>query len=503
MIAALPAIERIGSSLRVLGDLAKTRRLGGYDPYPFQRLAHRRRSGKWQDGRFEDFGVVAKQALLSAGNQNGKTEFGCADTAIHATGDYPAWWDGPDFTELLRLYPLIWVGGANNDRVRDVCQAALCGNPVDPDAWGTGWIPKERLKDRVLKTGVRNGYDSITVLHKAGFLVTIAFKSYDASLLDWAGQPVALVLLDEEPPREIYSQCLARTIATQGYIFMTFTPEHGATEIITQYMTELQPGQLLMFVGWEDARHEDGRTHLAEATKTQLLRAFMPHEREMRTRGLPVFGRGLVFPLDLEQVLCDPFSIHPGMPRVGGLDFGAGGVNHPTAAAWLACDRDAKARWMYWEYKSRSTEPAVHAQGFKAQGSWIPFGWPHDGHRREAYASAGIANLYRGMGVRLLMDHASNEDGSQIIEPGFLLLYNEMLEGTFKIFRTLTETQAEFKTFHRSEKDGSIVPRNDDLLSAMRIARLSDRFAIPADRTDVPQRPEFANGVFDYDPRAA
>lgn len=475
-------LEGMLGDIEALRTRASVFQLGGYDPYPFQMAFHRGRSGKWQEGRFEDHGVVAKQILLSAGNQAGKTRCGAADVAIHATGEYPAWWDGPDMVEMLRRFPLIWCGGANNDRVRDICQHQLCGDPNNPAKWGMGFLPKAALVDRILKAGVRNAFDSVIVRHKAGFLVTIAFKSYDSSLLDWAGEPVALIWLDEEPPQIVYSQCVTRTTATGGWVKMTFTPEHGATEVVSGFLTALKPGQLLLLVGLDDAQHPDGRRHLDPETRAQLEQVYQPYERDMRIRGLPVLGSGAVFPLALETILCDPFPIAPAMPRLYGLDFGRGGQNHATAAVWMAFDPDAKTAWVYDCYKSIATETAVHGQAFRTRGAWIPAAWPHDGHRKESYATAGVAQMYRDMGLNLLHTHAvydegNDDDGTISVEPGIFLMYRAMLEGRFKVFRNLLAWQEEFRMYHRSEKDSSIVDRNDDLMSATRIGYVSRRRA--------------------------
>jgi len=490
-------LEGLLGDIEALRRRTETFRLGGYDPYPFQQAFHRSQSGKWQAGEFDDHRSRAWQVMLSAGNQAGKTQCGGADVAIHATGEYPSWWEGPDLMETLRRFPLIWCGGANNDRVRDICQAQLCGDPNDPASWGTGWVPKAALVDRVLKSGVRNAYDTATVRHKAGFIVTLAFKSYDSSLLDWAGQPVSLIWLDEEPPQIVYSQCLARTTASGGWIKMTFTPEHGATEVVSGFLTNLKAGQLLLLVGLDDARHPDGRTHLNASRRAQLEGAYLPHELAMRVRGLPVLGAGAVFPLAVETILCDPFSIPPTMPRLYGMDFGRGGVNHPTAVAWLAFDPDAKTTFVYDTYKSSATEAAVHVQAVRSRGDWIPGAWPHDGHRKESYATDGVAAGYREMGLRLLSSHATNDDGTILVEPGIFQMYRAMLEGRFKVFRNLMAWQEEFRLYHRAERDNSIVDRKDDLMSATRIAFLVRRKAIPADSHWLENRPAVAQGTYD------
>lgn len=495
-------IRNLTMNMDALEKRAKFHKLGDYDPYPFQMAFHERRAGKWINGTFEGHGGggEAFQTLLSAGNQSGKTEAGGSDMAYHATGEYPVGWKGPDLSKILKKYPLMWAGGANNDTVRDIGQNSLCGDPLDPTSLGTGWIPKDAIVSKVLKPNVRNAFNSVSVRHKDGMLVSIGFKSYESGELDWAGRPVALIWLDEEPPYKLYSQCMARTTASQGYLGMTFTPEKGATQVVSGFLTDLKDGQQLLLVGHDDACHPDGRTHLNPIRRKQLEQAYMPHERDMRIRGLPVLGSGSVFPIALNTILCSPFLIPDEMPRICGLDFGSGGSNHPTAAAWFAFDPDAKTGWWYDAYKSPETQPAIHAAAIRGRGDWIPCTWPHDGHRREAYANGVVATGYRNLGLRLLSSHATNDDGSNAVEPGIFEMYQAMTEGRFKIFETLTAVHQEFGMYHRDENN-QIVDRGDDLMSAGRLAYISRRKAIPKGRADRPQRSEIIPGTHDYDPR--
>ena len=59
-------------------------RLKYYKPYPKQR-------------DFHAAGATARERLLMAGNQLGKTLAGGFEVAMHATGRYPDWWRGKRF----------------------------------------------------------------------------------------------------------------------------------------------------------------------------------------------------------------------------------------------------------------------------------------------------------------------------------------------------------------------------------------------------------------------
>ena len=502
-------IEQVADLARRLRKKGAAFKLGGYDPYPFQRQYH-----ACYEGRFtsphpgpKDHGKPAWQILTSAANQIGKTKMGSSDVAIHALGDYPPWWkdDWPNLTELLREYPEIWCGGENNGRVRDIAQSALLGDAADPSKFGTGLIPKSAIQSTVNKEGVSGAYDSVTVRHKAGFNVTIKFKAYQSTLLDWAGTPVSLIWLDEEPPAPYYSQSLARTITTGGYVKMTFTPEKGQTTLISNFMGSLTPGQAFLIAGWDDAQHPDGRNHFPDGHLDLLLAAFMPHEREMRSKGIPVLGSGMVFPVALGLVVIDPIMLPLHAAHICGMDFGSGGVNHPTAAAWWAFDRDAKMAYLYACYKSSATGIAEHATAVRSKGPWIPVAWPHDGHRREAYATEGIANAYRNAGVNMRHTHFLDPDtGTNAIEPGILAMHQAM-EGTstdwsIKIFTTCHEYLQEHQMYHRSEKDSRIVPVNDDVVSGARIGFRSARYAVQEERHRQVHVPGVAEGAGTWNP---
>lgn len=499
----------IDSSFGALDQLrrrSEVNRLRGYEPYPFQRAYHRCESGHWETGAFKqrsDVDVTAKQVLLSASNQIGKSQGGYADDAFHATGDYPDWWDGPDLTEHLRRFPEMWIGGPNNDKVRDIGQKYLCGDPRSPEKWGTGWVPKDALVGKTPKRGVSNAHDSVQVRHKAGFIVHIVFKSYDAALLDWTGETVGFIHLDEEPPDVIYNQCLARMIASGGYVKMTFTPEAGQKQVLSQFITDLQEGQLLIFAGLNEARHEDGRTHLDERSLKQLLGAIPAHEYELRTTGKPILGAGAVFPVVESLIRMDePILLSPTYPRICGMDFGSGGVNHPTAAVWLAVDRDSKMTYVYDGYRSSAVEMAVHAAAVRRQGPWIPVAWPHDGNRATSYGGPTLRNEYAKLGVNMLSNNFTNPDEKGFaVEPGITAMLVAMQEGRFKVFPHMSEWFEEYRLYHRSEKDNSIVPKRDDLMSATRVAFQSTRYAqVEEMRHQLHARPQVAQGARTWNP---
>lgn len=443
---------------RTLDKRRRDNRLAYYRPYPFQQNFHLARAPG---------GELAKQRLLMAANQVGKTLSGASETAIHATGNYLEWWQGP----RLVAPRLIWVGGVNNDKVRDIGQKELLGDPHDPEAFGTGAIPKERIVRTVRKPGVPDAFEAVVVRHKDGHNVTIAFKSYDAGKLDWAGDAVDFVWLDEEPEQDIYGQALARTINTGGFLIMTFTPENGATQVVQSFEQNLQPGQQLYRATWDDA------PHLTEEAKAQILAAIPEHERDMRSRGEPSMGSGLVFSVPDDMISVEPFDIPKTWPRGNGMDFG---WDHPTALGFMALDRQTDKIYLYDTYKQRKVLPPIAAEVIKAKGRWIPTFWPRDGLQSDKGSGVSLSAQYMELGVNMHLEHfrnpptpeevAKGSKGNETVEPGLMEMLNRMTSDRFKVFSNQTAFFEEKRMYHRKNTNGKValVKLNEDLISGCR-----------------------------------
>lgn len=163
-----------------------------------------------------------------AGNQLGKTYCGGAEAAFHLTGRYPDWWRGRRFDRAVRM----WAGSKTSEVTRDGVQRILVGEPKDPAQWGTGLIPGDTILGHSRRQGVADALDSVLVRHASGRNSTLGFKSYDQGREKWQGETLDLVWFDEEPPLDIYMEGLTRTNATGGFVYLTFTPLLGMSEVV-------------------------------------------------------------------------------------------------------------------------------------------------------------------------------------------------------------------------------------------------------------------------------
>jgi len=216
----------------------------------------------------------------------------------------------------------------------------------------------------------------------------------------------------------------------------------------------------------------DDAEHYTAEQRAAILASYPEHERDARTKGLPQFGSGLVFPVHDEAIACAPCAIPAHWYRIVGLDFG---YDHPFAAVSLAWDKDADVIYVTAEYAERQQTPITHAGAIRPWGEWIPCAWPHDGLQHDKGSGEELAAQYRRQGLNVLPEHATHEEGGYGVEAGISELLDRMKTGRFKVFSTLSGWFAEKRGYHR--KNGMIVKERDDLLSATRVAVMMRRFA--------------------------
>lgn len=464
--------ESLEEMLRLLTDLNKKvseTRIEDYKPYKFQKAFH---NVKDIEGRY------AHQKFLQAGNQVGKTLSAGSEFAWHVTGKYPDYYKGI----RLKNPKLAQVSGVTNETTRDICQFELLGDPEDPEAFGTGTIPKEDIIETFRKPGIQNAFDSVRVRHKAGHTVTIKFRAYEAGPKKFMGHSNDLNWCDEEPPPEIWSQINRSQIARPDSIILaSFTPEEGNTALVNQINDDIKPGQGLITAGWDDAPHISS----VKGRREYLLSLFLPHERDMRSRGIPMVGAGLIFPILDDFIVCEVFDIPAHWPRINGLDFG---WTHPFATAFIAYDEQNDTIYMYDEYAQSQALPPVVASSIKAKGSWILNIWPHDGmgmgdaskdkSKRSLLEDEGV-NMHDTWFTNPPADGEKEGTGGNSVETGLLNMLNRMETGRLKIFPTCVGFFKEKGQYHRKMKNGKseIVKINDDIISALRYAVQSLRHA--------------------------
>ncbi len=463
-----------------------TTRLFRYDPYPYQLNFHNATGFETTE--------PAQQRFLMAANGVGKTWCAAMETAFHATGRYPDWWKGSRFH-----YPVeVIVGAKTNDAAVKVVQKELFGEIMDKRSIGTGAIPKEYLNPNFkMKPGIPGAIGEALVKHITGKWSKISIMSYDQKPKAFMGTRFDVGWLDEEPPQEIWSQFIRGTLSRKNAIlYITATPEEGMTQVVIQFTNDLKRGQAIVHATWDDA------PHLSAEEKEQRLSAFPPHEREMRSKGVPMMGTGLIFPFSDEEMVVKPFDIPDHWPQIVGIDFG---WNHPFAAARLAWDRDSDSVYLVSEYRVKSQVPTQHADVIKKWGEWIPVAWPHDGLNTEKGTGEELRQEYEKAGLNMLRDRATNSpdfalgqkegEGGNSREKALLDMFKRMENGQFKVFQSCPLFLEEKRMYHRDEK-GKIVDLMDDLISATRYGHMMLRHSTV--KTIKTHKPKLAVGYSNW-----
>ena len=196
-------------------------KLSAYDPFDKQK-------------EFHAAGKDNIERLLCAGNQLGKTYCGSAEVAMHLTGQYPRWWQGRVYDRPIEC----WVLGETADSTRDTPQRYLIGNPSVKGEWGQGWIPADCLGKCSMIGKPANCIDTMAIKHISGGWSELAFKSYGRGRERLQARNLDLVWFDEEPPIDVYSECITRTQSKRGMVMITFTPLKGMSEVVRLFIED-------------------------------------------------------------------------------------------------------------------------------------------------------------------------------------------------------------------------------------------------------------------------
>ncbi|MCR4346501.1 MAG: terminase large subunit [Sulfuricaulis sp.] len=440
-----------------LSELERRRaqnKLAYYAPYPKQR-------------DFHTLGATKRERLLLGANQSGKTWANAMELAAHLTGRYPEWWTGRKFVRPVRA----WAVGMTGESTRDTLQRLLLGSLGQQ---GTGSIPADAILEVNMGRGIADAVDTVLVRHSSGGVSQLSFKSQEKGREKLQGETLDVVAWDEEPDLDVYSESMARVAATGGMVYLTATPLKGMTAVIQRFISEPSPDRAYVQMSLEESGH------FTPEERQRISDGYPEHEREARTKGVPMLGSGRVFQISESVIKVDPMEIPSHWARIAGIDLG---FDHPSAAAFLAHDRDTDTIYLYDAWKARGIPGAsimvTMASAIRARGETIPVAWPHDAARQDPTSGVSFAKLFKNEGLNMLEEHATFEAGGYSTEAGVQLMANRFHNGTLRVFSHLEPFFEEFRVYHR--KDGLIVKENDDLLSALRIGLMMIRHA----KTDV------------------
>jgi phage terminase large subunit-like protein len=416
-----------------------------------------------------ELGATKRERLFRCANQSGKSFAACVEISYHLTGRYPEWFKGHRFTRPISA----WVCSETAILLRDVMQTLLFGPAGDPESLGSGTVPLDLIADKPsLARGITDAYDTVRVKHVSGGTSTVRFRSYQAGREAFMGVTLDLIVFDEQPPPDVYSEGITRVSATNGRALMVYTPMGGPGEVTRRFTQEDSPDRAIVKMSLYDICDLPG-SHMTRGMVEAIKRNCPPHEMRTRVYGEDLLGAGSVFPID-EETITEPPIVNVPLHwfKIWGLDFG---INHPFAAVLLLHDVDADVVHVHHCIRLKGQTPLQHAVPMKAIGADVVVAYPADGDNREQGTGEPLSKLYRDQNLRMLSRAATFEDGSVSTERGIMEIWQRMTTGRFKVANTQLIWFEEFRGYHR--KNNQIVKMYDDLMSATRIGVMALRFA--------------------------
>lgn len=405
-------------------------------------------------------GLSYRERLMLAANRVGKTEgVGVYELVLHLTGEYPAWWIGRRFNRPINA----WAAGDTGKTVRDILQQKLLGKWGE---FGTGVLPGAALIGTTTKQGISEAIEGVAVRHVSGGTSKLLLKSYDQRREAFQGTEQDVILLDEEPPLDVYTECLLRTMTNNGMLMLTFTPLMGMSDVVLAFLptgkfdvkAELGSiGKFVVMATWDDV------PHLSPEAKAELWKAIPPFQRDARSKGVPQLGAGAIFPIPEDDITISDFALPDHWPRCYGLDVGW----NRTAAIWGALDREDSTTYLYSEHYKGQAEPVVHVSAIHARGIWIPGVIDPASRGRTQKDGDQLLQNYKDLGL----DVGMADNG---VEAGLLAMFDLLSGGKMKVFKSCQNWLAEYRMYRRDDK-GHVVKSNDHLMDASRYLTVSGR----------------------------
>lgn len=436
--------------------------------------------------------LKCREAMLRAGNQQGKTQAAGAQLAMDVLALYPDWYEGRRFIvppKIERPFDFIgWYGCTTSAKTRDGAQVKLLGDIRQQGGLGTGMIPLDNIVGRpTMARGISDFVDTVNLTRETGGPAILRGKTYEMGREAFQGEPVDVVWNDEDISRDdasIYGEELARLTTTNGRIINSMSPLLGMSPLRKRFKERMASGEcqeVLMTI--HDCAVSKGG-HIPDERIPEIIGSYSESERATRAFGADMQGEGAVFavPQDRIRHTLDPATVPPYWRWLWALDFSHGGMSeaaHPFAAVLGAWDRDNDVIYVMHAIRIRKALALNHVAAIKQHPMWdAPVAWPHDGGRGGNIVSGEtIAATYRKLGLNMRPKHATFPDGGYNFEAGITEMENRFGASPprLQFAAHLSEIFDEYLGYHRI--NGLVHKVDDDLLSATRVLCMDIRNA--------------------------
>lgn len=276
---------------------------------------------------------LKKNRWVFGGNRSGKTECGAVETIWLARGCHPYRENKPNVSG--------WVVSLSTQVQRDVAQSKILH-----------YLNKEWIEDIIMLSGRKDSpevgiIDTIIIKNVFGGLSKIGFKSCDQGREKFQGTSLDFVWFDEEPPFDIYKECLMRVIDKCGIVFGTMTPLKGLTWVYDEiYLNSHNNPEI-----WHEHMEWNDNPYLSKSEINLLKDTLSKEELDARQFGLFTNANGLVYPEFDEQVnVIEPFNVPHDWYDAISIDPG---LNNPLSCHWYAVDYDGNVYVIAEHYEAK------------------------------------------------------------------------------------------------------------------------------------------------------
>lgn len=388
------------------------------------------------------------------GNRSGKTECGAVECLWILRGNHPY--------RKNRKDAFGWAVSLSQQVQRDVAQAKILH-----------YLPKSWIAEIVMLSGRRDSpaggvIDQIRIKNVFGGISVLGFKSCDQGREKFQGSSLDFVWFDEEPPRDIYEECLMRVMDKRGDIFGTVTPLKGKTFLYSEIYCNPRKNTEIWyeFMTWEDNPYLSGK-------EIALLEsALSDRTLDARKYGRFSEGAGLVYPEFDESVhVIPPFPVPPEWQDTISIDPG---LNNPLSAHWYCVDWDGNV-YVVAEHFAAGKDVDYHAQAIRDISAKL--GWKTDkrgrisalidsaASQRTLASSKSVAELFSERGI--LVNTKVNKDVFAGISRVKSFLKRGNGESDLYIFSDCVNMIEEFKGYFWADGDAP-VKRDDHCMDELR-----------------------------------
>ncbi|MDR1917383.1 MAG: terminase family protein [Christensenellaceae bacterium] len=335
-----------------------------------------------------------------------------------------------------------WVVSLTRQVQRDVAQAKILK-----------YLPKEWIMQVVMLDGSAKSpeygvIDFIIVQNKYGGKSKIGFRNCEQGRERFAGVSLDFIWFDEEPPKDIYDECLLRLLDRGGKHFATMTPLKGRSWVYDRIYNNPNPDIAIFTMSWAD------NPYLNENEIKKMESTLSPDVLPTRKYGRFMDTEGLVFPEFCNDNIVDPFSVNDMTDKYISIDPG---YTNPTAILW-ACSDAADNIYIVADYEVAKEMVETHATEIKRRTGEL--GWTLNetkilidsaSNQRTAGCSVSVAEQYKNNGIVV------NTNVDKTIFDGVMavksLFCNANGERRLYVFRNCTHLIDELRGYFWGEND--------------------------------------------------